>query len=102
MSGQNDVEILDQILTQGLLSAANKFGGKFGELTKSQKEVVRQQAWQMFRQIGYEVSKAVDANYAAAKTKRLCTGSAEVSSGLKVRSYYSRINGLLSLFDGLR
>ncbi len=35
-------------------------------------------------------------------TKRLCTGSAEVSLGLKVRSHYSRMNGLLSLFDGLR
>ena len=69
MSGQNDVEILDQILTQGLLSAANKFGGKFGELTKSQKETVRQQAWQTYKTIAGEVNKAVDTQYQAAKSK---------------------------------
>ncbi len=65
MRGQNDIEILDQMLTQGLLGAAFKAGKKFADLTVTQ----RQQAWQRFRQIGYEVSKAVDANYAAAKSK---------------------------------
>ncbi len=65
MRGQNDVEILDQMLTQGLLGAAFKTGKKFADLTVTE----RQQAWQRFRQIGYEVSKAVDANYAAAKSK---------------------------------
>ncbi len=40
--------------------------------------------------------------YGALKTKPLCNGSAEVANGLKVRQHYSRINGLLSLFDGFR
>ncbi len=75
MRGQNDVEILDQMLTQGLLGAAFKTGRKFADLTVTE----RQQAWQRFRQIGYEVSKAVDANYALAKNV-----AQNIKNGLKV------------------
>lgn len=63
MRGANDVEILDQMLTQGLLGAGFKAGKKFGDLTAEQKQL----AWQRFRRIGNEVNKVVDTQYALAK-----------------------------------
>jgi len=63
MRGANDVELLDQMLTQGLLGAGFKAGKKFADLTVQEK----QQAWQRFRTIANEANKAVDAQYALAK-----------------------------------
>lgn len=63
MRGANNVEILNQMLTQGLLGAGFKAGKKFGDLTAEQKQL----AWQRFRRIGNEVNKVVDTQYALAK-----------------------------------
>jgi hypothetical protein len=67
MRGANDVEILDAMLTQGLLGAGFKTGKKFADLTVQEKQL----AWQRFKTVAGEVNKAVDAQYEIAKFKLL-------------------------------
>jgi hypothetical protein len=65
MRGANDVEILDTMLTQGLLGAGFKAGKKFADLTVQERQI----AWQRFKSVAGEVNKAVDAQYEIARFK---------------------------------
>jgi hypothetical protein len=65
MRGQSDAQILDSMLTQGILGAGFKAGTKFSELSPGMK----QKALNTFKTVAKESQKAVDGIYNQAKAK---------------------------------
>jgi hypothetical protein len=65
MRGQSDAQILDSMLTQGILGAGFKAGTKFSELSPAMK----QKAMDIYKTVAKESQKAVDGIYNQAKAK---------------------------------